>query len=115
MKNNLYGALVITTFFMEPYVYANEFIVHKKTKKEIAAHVKEDIIELLESSLRQLGKNIQHTVAAQNKIFDQIKTMCDNSSQSTEQLKELRAQLEKYLRAFEQQQAELGQFLLQIK
>lgn len=102
---------------MASSLHANEFVVSKKTKakKEMAVRVKEDIAELLESALRQLGSNIQQSVIVQNQIFDKIKEILEGSQQSTSQLKELRDALEKYLRKFEEQQADLQSFLLVCK
>lgn len=100
-----------------PFIFANEFVVSKKTKtkKETAAQVKEDVIELLESTLRQLGNNIQESVTVQNKMFDKIKEMCSDNQQSTDQLKELRNKLEKYLKKLEDQQADLQDILWSCK
>lgn len=115
MKQNII-IFMTSVLFIVPTIFANEFVVKKtKTKKEIAVHVKEDIIELLESSLRQLGRNIQQSVAVQNHIFDMIKNVCDDGQQSTAQLKELRDRLEKYLKKIEEQQVDLQSFILQSK
>ena len=100
---------------MTSSLLAQEFIVPKKvkTKKEIAAHVKEDIVELLESSLRQIGVNIQQAVSVQNKILDQIKDMLTDDQLTTAELKDVRSRLEKNLKMFELQQSDLQDFLLQ--
>ena len=104
-------------FFMASSIVANEFIVPKKskTKKETAAQVKEDVAELLESALRQLNSNIGQAAIVQNKIFDQIKELLSENDLSTDQLRQLRAKLEKYLQRFEEQQADLHSFLLDFK
>ena len=114
MKKNIKFIMVAAIALISWHACASEFI-KKKEKKEIAVRVKEDIAELLESSLRQLGKNIQLSVAVENHIFDKIKEICGDSSLSTAQLKELREKLEKYLKIFEDQQADLNSFLLQCK
>jgi len=95
--------------------YANEFVVSKKSKskKEIAIHVKEDVVELCESVLRQVGKNIQQSVAVQNQVFDMIKMIAEDNSLTTAQLKEVRGKLEKYLKELEDQWAQSQLFLLQ--
>jgi septal ring factor EnvC (AmiA/AmiB activator) len=104
-------------FFMASSIVANEFIVPKKSKakKETAAQVKEDVAELLESALRQLNSNIGQAAIVQNKIFDQIKELLSDNELSTDQLRQLRTKLEKYLQRFEEQQADLHSFLLDFK
>jgi hypothetical protein len=96
--------------------FANQFIVSKKTKekKESSAHVKEDVVELCESALRQLGCNVQQSVTAQNHIFDKIKSLCIEGQQSTAQLKELREKLEKYLKKLAEHQADLQELLITL-
>lgn len=93
-----------TTSFM---VYANQFIVPKKTKKEMAIHVKEDIAELLESAVRQIGVNISQAVRVQNSFFDSMKDMCVDKNYSTAELQQMRSKLEKYLEILESQAADL--------
>ncbi|MBP6870337.1 hypothetical protein KBC04_05615 [Candidatus Babeliales bacterium] len=117
MNIKLFGLWVLVFFTSMQLVCEQEFIVSKKTKtkKEIALHVKEDIAELYESILRQLGSNIQQAVVVQNQVIDKIKNFVDDSSQSTHQLKELRDKLEKYLKTLEEQQADLQNFLLFCK
>jgi len=103
--------------FCEMLSAGSEFVVCKKTKtkKETAVHVKEDTIELLESSLRQLGCNIKQSVTVQNQIFDKIKEMLEDNQKTTTQLKEFRDNLEKYLKKLEEQQVDLQNFLLSCK
>lgn len=117
MNNKLYRTLLAAIFFIVPCVFANEFVVAKKTKtkKEIAAHVKEDVVELLESSLRQLGRNIKQAVIVEDQIFDQLKDLLTDDQMTTAQLKDLRDHLEKYLQMIEQQQSDLESFSLQIR
>ncbi len=109
--------IFFTAFLIMPCLLANEFIIPKKTKtkKETAAQVKEDVAGLLESSLRQLNNNIQESAIVQNHIFDKIKELLSDSQLTTTQLKELRGKLEKYLQRFEDQQADLHSFLLDLK
>lgn len=105
----------IVFFLLMPiFLYSQEeFIkVKTKTKKEIALHVKEDIAELYESMLRQIGNNINQSVDVQNQIFDKIKKLMNDASLSTYQLKELRHKLENYLKKLEEQEADLHNFLL---
>jgi ElaB/YqjD/DUF883 family membrane-anchored ribosome-binding protein len=94
--------------------YANQFVISKKekSKKEMASHVKDDIVELLESTLRQLGRNIQQSVTVQWQIFDTIKDMYGQGQQSTVQLKEIRDKLQSFLKKIEQQQEDFRDFLL---
>ena len=90
-----------------------EFIKPKtKSKKEIAAQVKQDIADTLECLLRQVGTNIQQSVVVQNQIIDKIKNLVEDTAQSTQQLKETRNKLENYLKKLEEQQADLQNFLL---
>lgn len=105
---------IVCFLFIPIFLYSEqEFIkVKAKTKKEIALHVKEDIAELYESMLRQIGSNIQQSVGVQNQIIDKIKKLMNESSLSTHQLKELRSKLENYLKKLEEQQADLHNFLL---
>jgi hypothetical protein len=98
--------------------FANQFLISKKekSKKEKILHVKvEDIVDLLESGLRQLGKNIQESVILQNQIFDKIKEICTQGQQSTAQLKEFRDKLEKNLKKIEAQEQDLQNFLIVCK
>ncbi|MBV8660709.1 MAG: hypothetical protein JO129_01010 [Candidatus Dependentiae bacterium] len=114
MKKIFTHSIILAIIFCSmSSIVANEFVVSKKTKtkKETTAQVKEDVVELLESSLRQLGNNIQVSVTVQNKMFDKIKDMCNDNQQSIEQLKELRSKLEKYLKNLEEQQADLQDIL----
>ncbi len=113
-RSNINLKIMALFFLIMPCLFANEFVVSKKTKekKEMAASVKEDIAELLESALRQLGKNIQQSVTVQNQLFDKIKEICGDGQQSTLQLKELREKLEKHLKKLEEQQAELQSFFV---
>lgn len=109
-KNILYGVFVGTFLFI-PMNLANQF-VKKKPKKEIAVRVKEDIVELLESCLRQICGNIQELVTVQSQIFDKIKEIYEDGQPSTSQLKELRDNLEKNLKTLQTQQADLHNFFL---
>lgn len=115
MKKSI--GIVLLILLIVPMSFSNEFVVSKKdkAKKEIAGRVKEDIAELLESMLRQLGTNIQQSVSVQNYIFDTIKDVCGQGQKSTAQLKELRDKLEKYLKKIEEQQADLEAFMLIFK
>ena len=108
---------IISIIFCETLFTGSEFVVCKKTKtkKETAVRVKEDIVELLGSSLRQLGCNIQESVTVQNQIFDKIKVMLEDNQKTTAQLREFRDNLEKYLKKLEEQQADLQNFLLSCK
>jgi uncharacterized protein YpbB len=117
MRQKVWYSIIFIIFVVAPMSFANEFVVAKKTKakKESCVHVKEDIVELLESALRQLGSNIQQSVIVQNQIFDKIKEILGDSQQSTSQLKDLREKLEKYLKKIEEQQADLQSFLLACK
>lgn len=94
---------------------SNEFVIVKKEKKQTAAQVKEEVVELLESVVRQLGQNIQQTVDTQNRVFDMIKSMISQDQSSTQKLKDQRAMLETHLKKLEQQQAELYDILLACK
>ena len=116
VKNRVYINCIIAIFFMMPCLFANEFVVPKKAKakKEVAVHVKEDIVELLESSLRQLGRNIKQAVIVEDQIFDQLKELLTDDQMTTAQLKDLRDHVEKYLQMIEQQQSDLESFSLQI-
>lgn len=112
--NFQYRVMTMIFFIYCGLLAKQEFVINKKdkTKKEIALHVKEDIVELYESALRQIGSNIQQSVVVQNYIIDNIKRLMENNSQSTAQLKALRAQLEKSLKILEEQQADLQNFLM---
>ena len=103
VKNRVYINCIIAIFFMMPCLFANEFVVPKKAKakKEVAVHVKEDIVELLESSLRQLGRNIKQAVIVEDQIFDQLKELLTDDQMTTAQLKDLRDHVEKYLQMIE--------------
>lgn len=111
MYHKVWYGIMLGMLCTVSYLCANEFI-KTKPKKEVAAKVKEDIAELLESAVRQLGRNIQQTVIVENKIFDTMKELLEGGQRSTAQLKELRTTLEKYLKKFEEQQLELQNFLL---
>lgn len=97
------------------FVDASEFVKKPKQKKESTSQVKEDIVELLESALRQLGKNIQQSVDVQDQIFDKIKEILGDNQMSADQLKALRFRLELHLKKLEEQQADLYDILLSCK
>ncbi len=90
----------------------NEFIKKPKAKKESVAQVKEEVAELLESVLRQVGQNICQSIDVQNNVFDKIKEIMSDNQLSCEQLKQLRARLEKQLKVLEEQQAQLYDIIL---
>ncbi|MDP3788055.1 MAG: hypothetical protein Q8Q60_01895 [Candidatus Chromulinivorax sp.] len=114
MQQNTLYAMIVTVLLVVPCVHAHEF-VKEKVKKESSTQVKQDIAELLESAVRQLGNNIKESVTVQNQMFDQIKEIMGDSQQSTAQLKELRKKLEACLKNLEDQQAELHTILLTCK
>ena len=96
-------------------VVATSQYVKTKQKKESASQIKDDIVELLVSVLRQLGQNIQQTVDVQNQAFDMIRKIFSDNQLSAEQLRDLRCKLEKHLKKLEAQQAELYDILLSCK
>jgi hypothetical protein len=113
--------LSISISFFVQTIFANEFVIPKK-KKEIAVHVKEDVVNLLEQISRQIGVNIVQGVCVQNQILDKIKELFGDtqlqvpgciclSSCSTADLKMCRDGLQKYLENLQQQQADLQKFL----
>ncbi len=107
--------LAVFCFVQASNQTSNEFVVAKKEKKQTAAQVKEEVVELLESVVRQLGQNIQQAVDTQNRVFDMIKSMISQDQFSTQQLKDKRTMLEQHLKKLEQQQAELYDILLACK
>ena len=112
MKKHLW---IISLLFALAPLQGSEFIKKTKQKKETSSQVRDEIAELLESTLRQLGQNMQQSIDVQNKIFDKIKEIMSDSSLSIEQLKELRIRLVKHLKKLEEQQAELYDIVLSCK
>jgi septal ring factor EnvC (AmiA/AmiB activator) len=107
--------VLCATMFLAAPLSSSEFIKKPKQKKETTSQVKEDIAELLESALRQLGKNIQQSVDVQDQIFDKIKEILGDNQMSADQLKALRFRLELHLKKLEEQQADLYDILLSCK
>jgi ElaB/YqjD/DUF883 family membrane-anchored ribosome-binding protein len=97
------------------FVDASEFVKKPKQKKESAAQIKENIAELLESVLRQLGHNMQQSVDVQHAIFDTLKDILGDNAMSVEQLQQLRIQLQQHLKKMQEQQNELYDILLSCK
>lgn len=115
MQKFLWFALSAGLLFVAPMYCGAEFIKKPKPKKETSSQVKEEIAELLESAVRQLGQNIKQSVDVQNKMFDAIKEILSDNQLSTQQLKELRNRLEQHLKKLEEQQADLYDVLLSCK
>lgn len=108
--NRFVYTIIATWFLCLPFmVYAHEFVVAKKSKpkKESVSAVKEDIVGLLEFSLRQLGANIQQAVGVQNQLLDMMHKVMEDDTLSIPALQECRANLERQLAILEKQQQEL--------
>jgi predicted nucleic acid-binding Zn-ribbon protein len=114
MKKKL-GLLGLSFLLLAPVCATSEFIKKPKQKKESASQVRDEVAELLESALRQLGQNIQQSIDAQNKIFDTIKEIMSDSTLSIDQLQDLRARLQKHCQNLQEQQAELYDIVLSCK
>lgn len=92
-------------------VATNQFVKPAKIKKESGAKVQQDIAELLESAIRQLNQNVQQAMYLQNKLFDQLKQMMDDTCVSVSQLQDLRNSLEKNLAKIEKHRDDLDIFI----
>lgn len=116
MKHKLLRIVYI--FFCLPILLngQQEFIKpKKKEKQESAAKIQQDVADLLEIIVRQIGTNIQQSVVVQNQVIDQIKSLMHDNSQSIDKLKQARCKLEQYLKKLEEQQLELQNFLLSCR
>lgn len=113
--------IIAAIFFLGVSIFgicANEFVMPKKskTKKELSAQVQQDIFDLFENLLRQLGKNIQQAVFVQNKLYTNMKKMFEHESQqSTTQLKQLRADLQEHLTRLEKQYDSIHSLLVSLE
>ncbi len=93
--------------------HKNEFIVEKKvTKKESPSQLKEQICDLLEINMRQLGSLITQAVQVQDKMIDEMKRLLHNEENlSVVQLRQLRDGLEKNIKIVQEQQIAIQNFL----
>lgn len=99
-------------------IFGNEFVVTKKnkSKKETITQVKQDIADILESLLRQVGTNIIQLVHVQDKLFDVLKDLFDEQDdRSAADWKNIREKCQHYATKLEQYQVDLDGFLYDTK
>ncbi|MGZ6251252.1 MAG: hypothetical protein ACXWL2_04430 [Candidatus Chromulinivorax sp.] len=87
-----------------------------KPKKETITQVKQDIADILESLLRQVGKNITQLVHFQDELFNVLKDLFDEQDdRSAADWKVLREKCQHYASKLEQHQVDLDSFLYDTK